>query len=242
MLALSPLDSQRFGFPVAKGTFNEPEGGEKIADAARRIGARLAVVRLPAQFLDSVQSLEAYGAILCDTLVYYRMKLDTPPASQIEDGFFCSAATTNDADGLESLARTTFSGYFGHYHADPRIDAAVRDEIYPIWARRTCLDTDAASHVLVIRTGNGDLIAFLAIKNHSHGQFEIVLNGVSPKHRRKGLYSFLIDECRRWSFRQSGSELSVSTQITNVAVQRIWCRAGFEPSGYFYTFHLWLDD
>ena len=242
MLELSPLDHGRFGFPVAKGIVREQITGHAVAESARNLGARLAIVRVPANFLESVHSLEAGGALLCDTLVYFRREIDLPPASQIAIGYLYSAATPNDADESESLARIAFSGYFNHYHADPRIDSAVRDEIYPSWARRICLDTNAASHVLIVRSAIGELIAFLAIKSHPQGRLEIVLNGVSPKHRGKGLYGFLIDEAQRWGQRQCGSELSISTQITNIGVQRIWCRAGFEPFEYFYTFHIWLDD
>ena len=32
----------------------------------------------------------------------------------------------------------------------------------------------------------------------------------------------------------------ISTQVDNVAVQRVWARLGFEPSGALHTFHLWL--
>jgi hypothetical protein len=32
----------------------------------------------------------------------------------------------------------------------------------------------------------------------------------------------------------------ISTQITNVAVQKVWTRLGFEPSRSYYTFHKWF--
>ena len=33
----------------------------------------------------------------------------------------------------------------------------------------------------------------------------------------------------------------LSTQVTNLAVQKVWSRLGFEPSRSYYTFHLWFD-
>jgi GNAT superfamily N-acetyltransferase len=242
MLALSALDTQRFGFPVAKGTLSEPETGEKVALAARRIGARLAIVRLPAQFLASAQSLEACGAALCDTLVYFRRKLAPGATSGLSPGYACTPAGPQDADELASLAREAFAGYLGHYHADPRLSPAICDEIYSSWAGNSCRDASLASHVLLVRDASNALAAFATIKRHDAGKCEGVLFGVSPQHQGRGMYAFLIDEASRWSASEGARELVVSTQITNTAVQKVWCRAGFEPYEYLYTFHLWLDD
>jgi hypothetical protein len=35
------------------------------------------------------------------------------------------------------------------------------------------------------------------------------------------------------------ARMVVSTQITNLAVQKVWVRQGFELTGSYYTFHLW---
>ena len=107
MLALSPLDQQRFGFRVAKGTLKEPTTGEAITQAARKLGSRLAIVRIPARLLGSAQSLEASGAVICDTLVYFRKMLGTPPTQSVPEGYIC---THGDSDCLAALARSAFDG------------------------------------------------------------------------------------------------------------------------------------
>jgi ribosomal protein S18 acetylase RimI-like enzyme len=245
MLALSPLDQQRFGFPVAKGTLAKPAAGDSVARAARQLGAKLAIVRIPAELLGSAQSLEASGAIICDTLVCFRKVLGTLPAQTVPEGYTCSLGTPGDADRLTALARTAFSGYLGHYHSDRRLPVKVCDEIYASWAGRCCSDTVAADYVHVVRTTSGeshDAVAFAAIRRVLPDQMEITLNGVSPTHQGKGLYTFLIAEAQRGAIARHARELLVSTQVTNIPVQKVLCRAGFEPSGYFNTFHLWLDD
>ena len=242
MLALSPLDQQRFGFRVAKGVLREPVSGPVIVASARSLAARLAIVRIPAHLLQSAQSLERCGAFLCDTLVYYRKKLGVPPPVEIPGGYACVAATPADTDEVASLARVTFTGYLGHYHSDSRLDPATCDEIYSSWAGNSCRDASLADRVFLVRDQAGSIAAFATLKRHSDEKSEGVLFGVSPQHQERGMYAFLIDEAARWAISAGAKELVVSTQITNIAVQKVWCRAGFEPAEYLYTFHLWLDD
>jgi len=44
----------------------------------------------------------------------------------------------------------------------------------------------------------------------------------------------------RWFEARGRSRMLISTQITNVAVQKVWIRLGFEPSKSYYTFHKWF--
>ena len=44
-----------------------------------------------------------------------------------------------------------------------------------------------------------------------------------------------------WCADVQAQEMIVSTQVINVAVQKVWGRLGFEPRNYIYTFHKWFD-
>lgn len=46
----------------------------------------------------------------------------------------------------------------------------------------------------------------------------------------------------QWCLDNSMKEMVVSTQITNLAVQKVWVRLGFEPYRFYYTFHKWFDE
>lgn len=242
MLTLSPLDQQRFGFPVAKGLLLEHADGAAVVAKARSLGARLAIVRLPTTLLATAQSLEASGAILCDTLVHYVKRFKAAPDAGVPAGYACSAATPADADEVAALSRATFANYFGHYHSDARLDRALCDEIYSSWAGHSCRDPEFADHVLLVRGPARDLAAFATIKRISDQRCQGVLYGVSSAHQKRGLYAFLVNEAARWSISQGAPEFLYSTQLTNLGVQKVYCRSGFEPIEYFYTFHLWLDD
>jgi GNAT superfamily N-acetyltransferase len=148
-------------------------------------------------------------------------------------------ATASDSKEVEALARRTFAGYFGHYHADPRLGRDDCDAVYSSWAGASCTDKAVASDVILLRK-SGSLAAFATIKQHSDIDFEGVLFGVSPDHQGKGLYPQLMQLTQNWGATRNLRRLLVSTQVTNVTVQKAWCRAGLEPMNSFYTFHLWL--
>jgi hypothetical protein len=40
--------------------------------------------------------------------------------------------------------------------------------------------------------------------------------------------------------KQQVKRMVISTQVTNVAVQKVWCRVGFEPANSYYTLHKWF--
>jgi hypothetical protein len=43
-----------------------------------------------------------------------------------------------------------------------------------------------------------------------------------------------------WLAARGRTRMVVSTQITNLAVQKVWARLGFEPSSSYYTLHRWF--
>jgi hypothetical protein len=43
-----------------------------------------------------------------------------------------------------------------------------------------------------------------------------------------------------WCASRGAARMMVSTQINNVAVQKVWARLGFEPNYAYYTFHKWF--
>lgn len=53
-------------------------------------------------------------------------------------------------DSVESIARSAFSAYIGHYHADARLDKEAVKEIYPDWSRRAMSIAGVADCVLVV--------------------------------------------------------------------------------------------
>ena len=73
---------------------------------------------------------------------------------------------------MRRVAAASFRDYFGHYHADPRLDRAKCDETYASWAERSCVDEAVASGVLVAEHG-GRVAGFLTLQARGAGEQEI---------------------------------------------------------------------
>ena len=86
----------------------------------------------------------------------------------------------------------------------------------------------------------GAIIAFATLRIVSPEEGEGVLFGVARAFQGQGIYRGLIINGMRWCASRGVLKMTVSTQITNIAVQKVWARLGFEPLSSFYTFHRWF--
>jgi GNAT superfamily N-acetyltransferase len=236
---LSPLDQQRFGVVTAKAALQDGDSATAVADWCHAQAVQLLVARCPTTAGALAQQLEQGGAFLCDTLLYYTRKTLQPQAPALPQGYGWRLATAADADAVERLARLTFRGYAGHYHADPRLADATCDLVYADWAANSCRSTAVADAVIVLESADG-LVAFATLKERGTPLFEGVLFGVHPQHQGRGLYQALMQLAQHWGSKHGFGAMTVSTQVVNLAVQKVWCRLGFEPSGSYYTFHQWF--
>jgi GNAT superfamily N-acetyltransferase len=235
---LSPLDSARWQVPTAKAAGVTAQGLPAALAFCRSHRVGFLVARCAADDLAAAQAMEREGFALMDTLVYFSRKLaaETP-----EDSSGVSTRELREGEGgaVEEIARQAFSGYLGHYHSDPRLDRRQCDEVYIDWARRTCASADPAEGVLVA-AAEGRIVAFATMRLNSGDEGEGVLFGVAPAAQGRGIYRSLMIAGMSWCAQRGRSRMVVSTQVTNVAVQKVWTRVGFEPSAAQYTFHKWF--
>lgn len=240
-IALSPLDLERFGVVTAKAALSAADSAAAVAAWCRAQSVQMLIARVPTSAVTLVQQLEQHGAFLTDTLLYYSRKQLVPQAAVLPDGYRWRLATAADAAEVAALAALTFSGYAGHYHADARLDHAAADAVYADWAANSCRSPAVADAVLLIEH-DGRLIAFATLKDRSQGLLEGVLFGVHPEHQGRRLYQALMQQAQHWGDANGYRAMTVSTQVVNLAVQKVWCRLGFEPSSSYYTFHQWFGD
>jgi GNAT superfamily N-acetyltransferase len=228
---VSPLDTRRWGVLTAKANHVCAPRLPGLFDEARAQGVRFLIVRCPTADPAVAHELERQGAHLMDTIVTYtRSLVDLPPRAEPA----VRPAEEADTPCVRELARAAFVDYRGHYHADPRLDRRQCDDVYVDWATRSCMSREVADEVLVSEL-DGGLSGFATLQ----GQ-EGVLFGVSPHARGRGIYRALMlagmDACAR----RGATRMFVSTQLNNMAVQRVWTRLGFELSESRHTFHGWL--
>lgn len=239
-LSLSEIDRQRFGVVTAKTTLNGSEPVDDVMQWCERHAVQMLIARCATTDLALVQQLEGAGCFLTDTLVYFSRRHIVAQPVPLPEGYTSRLATADDAAAVGQLAGLTFEGYFGHYHVDPRLDKHDADQVYLEWAATSCANPAVADTVVLIEHG-GEIVAFATLKVHNAREFEGVLFGVHPRHQGKRLYHALMQLAQNWARERDLHHMIVSTQITNLSVQKVWCRQGFEPSKSYYTFHKWFQ-
>jgi GNAT superfamily N-acetyltransferase len=121
------------------------------------------------------------------------------------------------------------------------LDPVKCDEAYISWALRSCVSREAADEVLVADS-SGRIVGFATLRMNNSEEAEGVLFCVASSAQRRGIYRSLMIHGMEWCMSKAAKRMIVSTQITNVAVQKVWIRLGFEPSHAWYTLHKWFDD
>jgi hypothetical protein len=236
---LSELDKLRFGVTTAKAKITDEDSVDELIQKAKDMSVEFLIVRVPTNSIALAQNMEKKGAIITDTLVFFQKKKIERYQVELPKGYSASSAVVADAESVEQIASESFNGYFGHYHADPRLEKADCDAVYSSWARNSCEKNGLADEVILIKKSD-EIAAFATLKKLNDTNYEGVLFGVAPNHQGKSLYLNLMQLSQNWGLDCGLRKLLTSTQITNVTVQKNWCRVGMEPLNSLYTYHLWL--
>ena len=237
---LSEIHRKRFGVVTANVFFDDVFHVEGLLNELHERNVKFVIARCDSGKLDLVQELERRGFFIVDTLAYYAFMLDSSCIlGGVVDGYEMMAASTKDADEVESLAETIFSSYQGHYHNDPLIKNEDADKVYSTWARST-VDYSGNEITFIVRDLSRELVAFGSIKSISDEVCDASLFGVSPEHQRRGLFGWLLVSSLNWACDNGYSQLQYSTQITNISAQKVVCKLGFKPQYFRYTLHKWL--
>lgn len=236
----SPLELERFGVRAARGFALSPSDVSRFDQFSAERKIRLLVVRCPTTHVGVVQAFENAGARMMDCLVYYQRDFRKNPLTAPDTNDWIRPVSRDEIPAVAAVAATAFEGYFGHYHADERLDRAAADETYRDWAVRSCSDPACADRVYAAWEGD-DTVGFVTLKRNSNEEGEIVLNGVLPRAQRRGIYNALIAKALHWAVDTGASRCTISTQISNVAAQKVWVRNGFEPMISYFTLHKWYE-
>jgi GNAT superfamily N-acetyltransferase len=237
---ISDIDEERFGIRIAKSDKVTVDNLPKIVDFCRDNKVKMLIARCPANDFPAVHAIEREGFRLMDTLVYYSMDLTNTLIPSDTGRVTIRQVRSDEVDQVRAVAAKAFRGYFGHYHADERLDNSKCDEVYISWAVNTCTSRDFADEVLVAEL-KGTILGFATIRMNNSDESEGILSWVDPSTHKMGIYRSLVIHRMEWSLSKGARRMFVSTQIINIAVQKVWVRLGFEPNGGYYTFHKWFD-
>lgn len=237
---LSAIDEKRFGNRTARAPEVTLQTLPHVIEFCQNNAVKLLIARCPVSELQVAQAMEREGFQLMDTLVYYRRELLKMPAPTDIGKATIRPLQPGEEEKIKAIAAECFQGYFGHYHADERLDRTQCDEVYISWAYRSCTSCDVADEVLVADLA-GSIVGFATLRLNNEQEGEGVLFGVTPSAQGKGIYRSFMIHAMTWCLSKRAKIMIVSTQITNTAVQKVWTRLGFEPSHAYYTFHKWFD-
>lgn len=239
-VVLSKIDERRFGIRTARADRIVLDTLPSVMDFCRKEKVSLLIARCSASELKTAQAMESQGFLLMDTLVYYKRDLAATPIPGDDAKVLIRPVRGGEEKDVRAVAADAFRGYFGHYHADPRLDREKCDEVYTSWAFRSCLSMDAGNHVLVAEIANV-IAGFATLRRNSPEEGEGVLFGIAPSAQGSGLYRSFMIQGMEWCRSKGANRMVVSTQINNIAAQKVWSRLGFEPDHACYTFHKWFD-
>lgn len=244
----SDVDSARFGMSVARlavGWQTEPSDAvdAEIVARCRDVGADVVVARWPAHHVRTGAALVQAGFALlpADNLVYW----ERTDASRVEWSFgeaepavdIGSLVDLPDLSGaLPAVVELIFTDYSGHFAANPRFSPRGAAKGYAEWAeRRAASDPDRC---LVMRS-DGVIVGVATTCVLSDGTTsEIELAGMVPGWRGRGLYRHLLHAAALLGHDGSPARTVISTQVANIAAQRVWAAAGFRPMAAFTTTHV----
>jgi GNAT superfamily N-acetyltransferase len=236
--AFSEIDSVHFGIRVARASDVSLDDLAEVMHFCDVNRIDLLIARCATTDTSVAQAMEKQGFLLMDTLVYYKADLIKRPLPPRRATMRVRALQPADESQVQDLAAAAFKGYFGHYHADPRLDQRKCDEAYRSWALRSC--TGAADGVLVAEQV-GEVLGFATLRLNSPQEGEGVLVAVAPKTQGRGIGPALMVDCMHWCKERGAQRMIISTQVRNISAQKVWCRVGFEPSYSYYTFHKWFN-
>jgi GNAT superfamily N-acetyltransferase len=237
---LSQIDEDRFGIRAARAKHVTSDTLSQVLDFCHTNGVVFLIARCSSAHLDAAQAMEQSGFLLMDTLVYFKFDFAKKPMPEDKGDTLVRPMRPGEAAAIKAVAVESFKGYFGHYHADPRLDRSKCDETYTSWADLSATSRDVADEVLVADI-DGQIAGFATLRLNRPEEGEGVLFGVAPFAQGRGIYRAFMVNALHWVRAQGCTSMVVSTQITNIAVQKVWSRLGFEPNRSYYTFHKWFD-
>ena len=187
----------------------------------------------------TLQTAGQHGFGLVDIRLTFErtvMSSHGPARSQLPAGIRIRLATPGDLTGLQALARTAHAGT--RFFNDPHFPRQRVEDLYPTWI---ALEVQGrARTVLVAATDENQPLGYVSCHlkpPNQEGQIGLV--GVSEEVRGKGIGRNLVLAAMDWFRTQEAREVTVVTQGTNQAAQRLYQQCGFLSRDLQLWYHKW---
>ncbi len=232
----SEIESKRFNYKIYRGMHSTVDI-DLFKELIEQEKVDILIVRIPSASFSYIHKLNqiGYEYIIADLLAYYLVDFSYyEPNNIIDNKLNFHPCKTKDSAIVSDLIDVIFKDYSNHYSSNPLFSGNKILEGYKEWATSHIDKNDCI--VFLVKKENNTL-GFLALSNNGL-TCEIKLNGVLPSESGKGIYSNMIRFSQSY-FKDIGIRyMRVSTQIQNMAVQKVWCREGFELEKSYITIHI----
>lgn len=238
---VSNLDSERFGFTVAK-INNFSQSPAATINALKKDNVKLIISKINCENLTLINQLECLGFQTKDFQVTYRYDIKNIgfSAADLQSEFIVREVQNNDIPTIANIAQVSFENY-GHYFANKNLDPSRCREIYKDWAERSCTSKDVADRVLVADQ-NGTIAGFLSFKCYTENGKRYAAGGlgaVAPEYRNKNVFRLLVKTGLLWGKEGGLNWEEHNVLTTNYPVNRAFTKIGFTVFKSFVTLHHW---
>jgi len=238
---ISTLDTERFGFSIAKIT-NNVENPELIVKELKEISTKLVIARVDLSNIKLINQLERIGFIYKDAQITFSFDLQKKLPLKNHNPFSIVSFTNIHLPKLIEITKTSFSNY-GHYFADDKLDNEKCSEIYTDWIQRCCNNKDISDEIIVAEKDNV-AIGYLAVKKkraNNDVYLAGVIGAVSPEYRKLGVFHEINLESLHLALRLGAKRVENNVLITNYPVLKTYTSLCYNIIRAEITMHYWYE-
>ncbi|HUN54472.1 MAG TPA: GNAT family N-acetyltransferase [Smithella sp.] len=236
---ISDIDTERFGIKTARVVGLTADRLPSILDFCAKEQVTLLIARCNLADLEAAQAMEKEGFLLMDTLVYYNLDLTRRSVPADNGVAHVRPIRIHEEEAMILVAKESFRGYCGHYHADQRLDNNKCDEAYVDWARKAYASRDSEN--FLAGEIEGTIVGFGVLRMNNPDEGEMFLGGIHPDFQGQRIYHSFLCKGMEWCLSKNAKKMIISTQLKNISVQKVLIKLGFELSRGYYTYHKWFD-
>lgn len=200
---------------------------EAAVEKAKGEGFKYLICKIKSQETSLIKVLESSGFYLSDIGVIWSIRTDRFIHKDIynDSGIRKSikVASVKDISMLKEIGKSLFTE--SRFYSDPFFSKKEADRLYRKWIENS------------VKKETADIVFFIPVKGfvacrQSENTGEIILIGVKPRFRGKGIGSSLIGEAMRWFKIRGVDTVSARTQLKNLEAMNFYRSSGFYIKGY----------